>query len=227
MKNFVSFSMFIVSVILNQPSFAAVEIDFEDVLSDGANLTTRYQSLGVRLDSISNPYPLLGVFPSPDALPDTVGDVVTWRFIDNPELGVSAVSTGAETGNNGILMSFDFDIASLSLQGIDLGFFYGSTTIRDEDEAVTLTAYNSSGLKIGSVFSTVNLEGPFDITPASISFPNMRYVAFNYTGNSYGFYALDKFSFTSAVPEPSSALLLMAGLGIVVLMSRKQTSAVN
>lgn len=225
MKNLISYSLFVVSITFAIPALANIEINFEDVLSYDANLTTRYQSLGVRLDSISNPYPLLGVFPSPETLPQTVGDVVTWRFIDNPELGVSAVSTGAATGDNGILMSFDFDIASLSLQGIDLGFFYGSSSIRDEDEAVTLTAYNQAGEKIGSVYSTVNLEGPFDITPASISFPYMRYVAFNYTGNSYGFYALDKFSFTTAVPEPSSALLFMTGLAALNLRNRKVLSS--
>lgn len=202
---------------------AATLIDFED--ADQENISYRYKSLGLTLQSISNPYPMVGPFPSPEILPSIVGDVGIWRFIDHPELGVTAVSTGQGIpGDVGILMTFDFDISSLSLQGVDLGFFYGAPgVLRDEDEAVTLTAYDASGNKIGSTFSSINLPGPFDITPATISFPNMRYVAYNYTGNSYGFYAIDNISFSvTSVPESNSLGMLIAGLGLVGLIQRRR-----
>lgn len=202
---------------------AATVIDFEDAL-DGENISDRYSSLGLRLQSISNPYPMTGAFPSPESLPSIIGDVVIWSFLD-PELGKAAVATGQGLpGDGGILLAFDFNISSLSLQGVDAGYFYGAPgVLLDEDEAVTLTAYDALGNKIGAIFSSVNMPGPYDITSATINFPNMRYVAFNYTGNSYGFYSLDNISFSvTSVPESNSLGMLMAGLGLVGLIQRRR-----
>jgi hypothetical protein len=220
MKKIILLLILCVSVHTTQ---ANTVINFEDAL-DGENISYRYNSLGLTLQSISNPYPMTGTFPSPEVLPSIIGDVVIWNFLD-PELGKTAVATGqGSPGDGGLLLAFDFDIASLSLQGVDAGYFYGAPgVLLDEDEAVTLTAYDALGNKIGAVFSSVNLPGPYDITPATISFPNMRYVAFNYTGNSYGFYALDNISFSvTSVPEPNSLAMLMAGLVLVGLIQRRR-----
>lgn len=127
-------------------------------------------------------------------------------------------------GDNGILISFSSNVTYVSLQGVDAGYFSGISGIRSDDESVTLTAYDASGHKLGVTYNTVNLPGSYDITPATIAFPNIRYVAFNYTGDGYGFYALDNLSFTSAVPEPSVALLLLAGLGVLSAARRNQAS---
>ena len=224
MKNFIRYCFIAIYIALSLPSNATIQIDFDDIpVNTTQNISTRYQNLGVRFDSIANPFPLLGAFPAPENLPEIVGDV----FYDGLQFGTDftyvAVSTGTGIfGENGILMSFAFDVSNLSLQGVDLGNHYGIPVLRNEDENVTLTAYNQAGEKLGYTYSTLNLDGPFDITPASISFPNMRYVAFNYTGDSYGFYALDNLSFTPAVPEPETYALLLAGLGMVGLFARRK-----
>ena len=203
-------------------------INFEDVSSEGVSLATRYSDLGVTFYSISNPLTLLGPFPSPITLPTQLGGVVSWGFSSEPSLGWVAAAdrqffTPTETtlvGDNGILISFRFDVTNVTLQGVDAGIFSNIPGIRSEDESVTLTAYDAAGQRLGTIYSSVNLPGPYDITPASIAFPNIRHVAFNYTGDGYGFYALDNLSFTTAVPEPNMALLLLAGLGVIVATRR-------
>jgi hypothetical protein len=204
-------------------------VSFEDVSSGGVSLTTRYSDLGVTFHSISNPFPLLGQFPSPAFLPTQLGGVVSWGFPSAPSLGWVAAAdrqffTPTETtlvGDNGILISFNSDVTNVTLQGVDVGYFANIPAIRSEDESVTLTAYDAAGQRLGAIYSTVNLPGPYDITPASIAFPNIRHVAFNYTGDGYGFYALDNLSFTTAVPEPNMALLLLAGLGVLAAAARQ------
>lgn len=224
MKNLTSISVFALSVTFAAPALSSIEIDFEDiVIGDSRVLSNRYESLGVTFNSIANPYPILGPFPSPETLPETIGDVYVGGLAVGTGFSYVAISTGNNVieGDNGILISFDFDVSSLSLQGVDGGYFYGIPSIRDEDEAVTLSAYDQHGKKIGFTYSTFNIYSEQDITPASIDFPNMRYVAFNYTGNSYGFYAIDNLSFTPAVPEPSGALLFTVGLAVLTLSNRK------
>jgi hypothetical protein len=84
-----------------------------------------------------------------------------------------------------------------------------------DDESVTLTAYNALGNKIGQVYSTVNLpsaEG-YDLTPATISLPEIRYVAYNYTGTDHGFYAIDDLEFDPfVIPTPSAIILGSIGM---------------
>lgn len=212
---------------LSSAQATTTNINFEDVSSGGVALTSRYLDLGVTFHAISNPFPLLGSYPSPDTLPATLGDVVSADLPSYPDLGWVAAAdrqffTPTETtlvGENGILISFGFDVSHVALQGVDGGYGFPSP-LRDEDESVTLTAYDSTGRKLGFVYSTLNLSGSYDVTPASIDFPNIRHVAFNYTGNGYGFYALDNLSFISAVPEPNISLLLLAGLGLITAKRR-------
>lgn len=218
---------------ISNANASTTTIDFEDVSAEGVSLTTRYLGLGVTFHSISNPFPLLGAFPSPATLPTLVGGVVSWSFSSAPSLGWVAAAdrqffTPTEStlvGDNGILISFSSDVSNVTIQGGDAGFFPSIPGIRSEDESVTLTAYDAAGQRLGTAYSTLNLPGPYDITPASISFHSIRHVAFNYTGDGYGFYALDNLSFTTAVPEPSMALLLLAGLGSLSATRRSRNAS--
>jgi hypothetical protein len=196
-------------------SAMATTINFDDVVGSNVDITNQYAALGVTLNAIANPFPLAGTFPAPPTVPGILGGVTTWTqgfasATSAPQVAVAAATaqTG-QAGDGGILISFSFDVSSVSLVGNDLGFSDGA-----DDESVTLTAYDALGNFLGQSFSTVNLPGVYDQTPGTISFPNMRYVAFNYTDSQFGFYAIDDLEFTPVhvgAPEPSALLLLAFG----------------
>jgi hypothetical protein len=172
-------------------------INFDDVEGDEADITRRYEGLGVVLQSIDNPFPRTGAFPAPATLPPVRGGVTTWlrgfeSALSAPHVAVSAPAAGVLAGNRGILISFAYDVTSVSLVGNDLGT--GGTA---DAEGVTLTAYNAAGNRIGQVYvpNTSPAIG-FDRTPATISLAGIRHVAFNYTNTNFGFYAIDDLRFT-------------------------------
>ncbi len=202
-------------LLLLSTSAMAVTINFDDVVGSNVDITNHYAGLGVTLNAIDNPFPIAGIFPAPPTVPGILGGVTTWTqgfasATSAPQVAVAAATaeTG-QAGNGGILISFAFDVSSVSLVGNDLGFSNGT-----DDESVTLTAYDALGSLIGQSFSAVNLAGIYDQTPGTISFPNTRYVAFNYTDSASGFYAIDDLEFTPVrvgAPEPSALLLLAFG----------------
>ena len=218
---------FCILMLFTANAYASIMINFDDVLGSEIDITDRYTSLkGVTLNSIENQYlvstspwvPRVGPYPAPATLPTILGGVTTWTqgFPCAPSAPQVAVAAGTNTlnaGHRGILISFAFDVTSVSLVGNDAGFGH-SLPYRD-DESVTLTAYNADDDRIGQVYSTVNLtsaEG-YDLTPATISLPGIRYVAFNYTGTYHGFYAIDNLEFDPAViPTPSAIILGSIGM---------------
>ena len=189
-------------------------INFDDVTGSMVDITTRYASQGVTLGAIANPFPLNGPFPAPASLPTILGGVTTWLdpFISATSPGQVAIAaptaTTGQGGNGGILISFAFDVSSVSLIGNDAG------ATATDDESVTLTGYDADGNILGQVFSSINLPGAFDQTPATLTHPAIRHVAFNYTDTLFGFYAIDDLQFIP-VPEPSTGFLV--GVGIFVL----------
>jgi hypothetical protein len=190
----------------------AVVINFDDVIGSDVDITTRYVGQGVTLNAIVNPFPLAGPFPAPATLPSIIGGVTTWTEGFRSATSGLQVAVAADTpqtpqaGDGGILISFAFDVTTVSLVGNDLGTFFG-----EDDESVTLTAYDAAGNRIGQAYTTVNLPGSFDQTPATISGNGIRYVAFNYTDSQFGFYAIDDLNFRAAgVPDSSTTLSLLA-----------------
>ena len=204
---------------------APVLIDFDDVIGSRIDITNRYAGLGVTLNAIDNPFPLSGAFPAPDILPVTLGGVSTWTegfasALSPPQVAVSSPFAGEpDYGDGGILISFAFDVNSVSLVGVDNGTNSGT-----DDESVTSTAYDASGNKIGQIYSTTNLPSTlgYDQTSASIALPGIRYVAFNYTDSNFGFYSIDNLEFVATpIPEPNMIFLLSAGLIALVGFRRK------
>lgn len=202
----------------------AVTINFDDVVGREQDITNRYAGLGVTLRAIeTGPFTLTGAFPAPATLPTILGGVTTWLdpFASATSPGQVAVSAaipgGPAAGDLGILISFAFDVGSVSLFGVDNGGCPAAPGT-DDCEAVTLTAYDAAGNRIGQTFSTTKLPGAFDQTSASIALPGMRHVAFNYTDSRFGFYAIDDLTFepsgstTTDVPAVPSLALLSAGL---------------
>lgn len=200
-------------------SATTTTINFDDVGPDGAKLTNRYASQGVTLRSINNWFPVVGPYASPNTLPVAVGDVVAWALESAPSQPYMAVGEGrpgGDYGNAGILISFAQDVSYVSLVGNDLGrngMFW-------DNEAVTLTAYDADGRKLGYTHATEALPGPYDQVFASISASNIRHVAFNYSETRYGFYGIDDLTFITSVPEASTALLMPFGLAVVVSVAR-------
>jgi hypothetical protein len=222
MKRLISTSLWVLSGVCLFFVFPAVSdatlIDFDDVAGSVVDITNRYADLGVTLNAIDNPFPLTGPYPAPATLPTIQGRVTTWTqgfdaATSAPQVAVAAPTpeTG-DPGDGGILISFAFDVISVSLVGNDMGFTGGA-----DDESVTLTAYNAAGDQIGQVYSITNLPGSYDRTPATISLQGMRYVAFNYTDSIHGFYAIDDLEFV--IPEPATVALF--GLGGLALLRKR------
>jgi hypothetical protein len=147
----------------------------------------------------------LGPGPTPVAvLPVGNRNVITTNSPVSGQMAVTVPPPGQ--GDHGILISFDVEIVSLSLVGADFG---GSQTTDDED--VTLTAFDSTGLVLGSTFFNPAWAQP-NLVLASIAFPGMRHVAFTFS-DTRGFFGIDNVEYEpDAVPEPSSLLLVGAGL---------------
>ncbi len=216
-------------------AYASITINFDDVSGTETDITNRYAGSGVTLNAIENKYlistspwvPQTGPYPAPETLPTILGGVTTWieGFYcapSAPQVAVAAPTpqTNNKAGDGGILISFAFDVTSVSLVGNDAGF----ASLDRDDESVTLTAYNALGEKIGQVYSTFNRPaGGCDLTPAAISLPGIRYVAFNYTDTYHGFYAIDDLEFdTAVIPAPSALILGSLGIGFVTWLGRRR-----
>lgn len=209
------------------PMFASATtvINFDDVTGSMVNITNRYAGLGVTLNAISNPFPLVGVFPAPATLPTVLAGAMTWTdgfasASSGRQVAVSMPSAGVPGlgGQSGLLISFATNVGFVSMVGNDLGGCPGS-----DCESVTLTAYNAAGNRIAQTFTNAKLPGGFDRTLASISVPGIRYVAFNYTDSTPGFYAIDDLTFgIDVVPEPQGWALMAGGLAMLAAWRRHE-----
>lgn len=194
----------------------ATTIDFDDPALDHLDdITNFYAALGVTFEGIANTFPIgPGPYPAPPTVPPTLGGAAIWDPGGGTAPGESppnfAVGLGqGQPGDGGILMSFDFDLLSLSVVGLD----FGNTAT--DTEQMTLTAYDAAGLFLGQQhFIAQFVEGAIQ---GSIAFPGMRFVAFNYTNTQFGFYGIDNLVFEPdvSVPEPGGMWLLGSALGAI------------
>jgi hypothetical protein len=205
-------------------------INFDDVGTDGADLTYRYAELGVTLKSIANTFPSYGAYPVPNNLPAIQGGVSTWAFDSSPSQPYSAVSAAIPNvriaGNGGILISFSSNVNFVSLIGNDLG----TGLSNDDSESVTLAAYDANGKLIAQSYTREKLLGEFDQVYASISTDGIRYVSFNYSDSQYGFYAIDNLTFSTSVPEISSLAMIsigLLGIGAARISKRPRTQFIK
>jgi hypothetical protein len=207
-------------------SAQAVTIDFDDPgLGHLDDITSFYSALGVTFNGIANGFPIgPGPFPAPATVPATLGGAAIWDpggTAPGESAPNFAVGLGeGQPGNAGILMTFAFDISSLSVVGLDFGCGTGDC------EEMTLSAYDAAGNFIGQQhFTTQFVNGAI---LGSLSFANMRYVAFNYTNTNFGFYGIDDLEFepaqTGAVPEPGSMALLGGGLVALAVVRRARAA---
>ena len=219
MKRILAISVAALLMVLGVQSRAlAVSINFDDPgLVHGSSITTFYP--GVTFRGIANPVPIgPGPFPVPTTVPTTVGTAQIWNPGgtapgESPPNFAVGVLPGQDPGDPGILMTFSTLISSISLTGLDFGDNGG------DGEEMTLAAYGADGKLIGSKhFTTQFVPGAIK---GSLNFANMKYVSFNYTNTDFGFYGIDDLDFTP-VPEPSTWLLMLGGLGLLIGISRKR-----
>ncbi len=199
------------AVVARTPDAAAVTINFDDLgLGHLDSITNFYVGLGVTFQGIPNSFPIgPGPFPAPANVPAPIGGAAIWNPGgtapgESPPNFAVGLGQGSP-GDGGILMTFAFDIASLSVVGLDFG---GGAT---DTEEMSLTAYNAAGSLIGQQhFTTQFAEGAI---AGSLAFSGMRFVTFNYTDTQFGFYGIDDLAFEpAAVPEPSIMALVGGGL---------------
>lgn len=200
--------------LLSSSASAGFMIDFEDA-SDGTLLNTRYP--GVIFGGFTPSLENTGPGPNPlVSLPTTTFSVFGVTNFGTIIAVAGSSANSSDRGDYGILMTFDAPIISLSLIGKDGG---GNSTLDDED--VTLTAFDASGAVLGSTFFNPPYAAP-NLVPASIAFPNMKYVAFTFS-DTLGFFGIDQIEYQPAplnsVPEPSS--LVLTGLGAIVFLGRR------
>ncbi len=210
---------------------SAVFIDFDDPgLSHLDDISSFYTGLGVEFFAIANPFPIgPGPFPAPATLPATLGAVRIWNpgptapGESPPNFAVGDAGT-TQPGDEGILMSFASAISSLSVIGLD----FGNNPSGNDGEEMTLTSYDAAGNRIGqSHFTTEFVSGAI---AGSVNVPGTRYVAFNYTNTTPGFYGIDDLEFTFAPTTPrrvpdAGATALLLGLGIASLAGLRRKLA--
>ncbi len=129
-----------------------------------------------------------------------------------PGGGSALLTTGL-----GVLFSFTSPVQSFSLVGND----FGGDPTRD-NEIIYLSAFNSLGIFLGSTTTQAVYAQP-NLNPASIANPSMSYVAFSFS-NDLGYYSIDNVDYTasSTIPEPSTYVLLAAGLAAVAFTTRRR-----
>lgn len=134
-------------------------------------------------------------------------------FGSNPlATGQALIDWNWPSGSNtvGTEILFSTSVLSFSLEAGDFG--------GDDDSPLTITAYDIGGNLVASDSASWSSNPPFSLL--SVSAPGIRRVVFQSGGTFANSIFIDNLTF--AIPEPSTALLLMTGLlGLAVRQRRR------
>jgi hypothetical protein len=206
----------VASTLLAAAPASAATITFED-LAEGATLSNQYIGLGV----VFSPNAFTGANSNstPEGWATNTGMTVTeddvGSAVGSPALGSGKLlhSFGdffLENGDPSIRAVFLQPVTSISFDFVGIGAAFTSDT--------SLTIYNGS-----VVIGTVGAAACAATCQQTLSFsaPSITQVVFT-PGSAADWVGVDNISFTPAVPEASSWVLLALGLGVLGWQQRRQ-----
>ncbi|MGR9087284.1 MAG: hypothetical protein ACU841_09440 [Gammaproteobacteria bacterium] len=191
--NYVCGNSMIIGILLFSSPATSTTVNFDEPEVSLIGINNFYPDVqfhGIpNLTPLGIPYPS-GPYPAPETLPTIIGEAELW-WAEAPGKSPPAYAVGqgeGYPGNAGILMTFDNPITKLTITGLD----GGNGVDGSDTEEMTLTAYNTSGNKIGqNHFVNQFVEGAIRGT---IEYPGMKHIAFNYTSGNR-FYGIDDLDF--------------------------------
>lgn len=195
MKNQLKLKMCAAAVALFANSAFAETIDFDSATP-----------AGVTIGYITNTFNALST------LPTTVSNALAYTSSALPGGGRALLLQPY-----GALFTFSSAQSSISMVGNDFG---GSNPT--DNERVYLTVFDTYGSVLGST-SVQNAYSVPNLQPISFSAAGIKYAAFTFS-NDLGYYSVDNV-ITTAVPEPESYAMLLAGLGLMGALARRRKQA--
>jgi hypothetical protein len=108
--------------------------------------------------------------------------------------------------------SYDFSAAAASTYPTNPSHVVAIATINGND-------YSLGGVQLGSSTQWDTFTGTLNLQSAASVTIKLKNLSTDYTGNDF---AVDQISLTSAVPEPETYAMMLAGLGLVGFAARRR-----